>query len=65
MGKTRPLFRKEHPMESTTVTFIERTRSYFSRVVSNESTKWGVAAAGAGFLMSLILEAAWPTAPTS
>lgn len=52
-------------MQTTAATFFGRTKSYFSRVVSNESTKRGVAAAGAGFLMSLILEAAWPTASTS
>lgn len=46
-------------------TFFTRTKSYLSRVAANDSTKRGVAAAGAGFLMSLILEAAWPTQPTS
>lgn len=48
-------------METNPLTFFGRTRFYFSRVLANDSTKRGVAAAGAGFLMSLILEAAWPT----
>lgn len=48
-------------MEINPATFFGRTKFYFSRVLSNDSTKRGIAAAGAGFLMSLILEAAWPT----
>ncbi len=43
------------------VTTFGRTKQFLARVITNDSTKRGVAAAGAGFLMSLILEAAWPT----
>lgn len=52
-------------METNPATFLTRTKIYFSRVLANDSTKRGVAAAGAGFLMSLILEAAWPTPRTN
>lgn len=47
------------------MSFLERTKVYFSRVIRNEATKRGIAAAGAGFVMSIILEAAWPTPPGS
>lgn len=51
-------------MDTTSaITFLSRTKTYLGRVIRAESTKKGVAAAGAGFLMSLILEAAWPTRP--
>ncbi len=43
------------------MSFFERTRSYFSRVVKNDATKHGVAAAGAGLILSLIVEAVWPS----
>lgn len=52
-------------MEMNPATILDRTKHYFSRVLANDSTKRGVAAAGAGFLMSLILEAAWPTQRTN
>ena len=52
-------------MATNALTVLDRTKFYFSRVLTNDSTKRGVAAAGAGFLMSLILEAAWPTPPTN
>lgn len=41
------------------ITFISRTGQYLLRVVRNDSTKRGLAAAGAGVIMSLIIEA-WP-----
>lgn len=59
--KTTSISKRRIPMETNPLTFFGRTRFYFSRVLANDSTKRGVAAAGAGFLMSLILEAAWPT----
>ena len=43
------------------MSFLERSKIYFSRVVHNDATKRGIAAAGAGFIMSLIVEAVWPT----
>ena len=43
------------------MTLLQRGRLYLSRVVHNDATKRGVAAAGAGFIMSLIVEAVWPT----
>lgn len=50
-------------MNTNEVTGLMRMKEFLSRVARNDSTKRGVAAAGAGFLMSLILEAAWPTRP--
>jgi hypothetical protein len=47
------------------MSFFDRTKVYFSRVVRNEANKRGIAAAGAGFVMALIIEAAWPTPPGS
>ena len=41
------------------IRFISRAGQYFLRVVRNDSTKRGLAAAGAGVIMSLIIEA-WP-----
>lgn len=41
------------------VTFVSRAGHYLLRVARHESTKRGLAAAGAGFIMSLIIEA-WP-----
>lgn len=43
------------------MSFVERSKSYFSRVIKSESTKHGVAAAGAGLILSLIVEAVWPS----
>lgn len=43
------------------MSFLERTKTYFTRVVQNDATKRGIAAAGAGLIMSLIVEAVWPT----
>jgi hypothetical protein len=37
-------------------------KSYVSRVFRNDSTRKGLAAAAAGFLVGAIIEAAWPTA---
>lgn len=39
--------------------FLARASQYLVRVARNESTKRGLAAAGAGVIMSLIIEA-WP-----
>ena len=39
--------------------------SYFKRVLTNDSTKRGVAAAGAGVLVACIIEAFWPSARSS
>jgi len=41
------------------VTFVLRASQYLLRVARHESTKRGLAAAGAGFIMSMIIEA-WP-----
>ena len=41
------------------IAFISRAGQYILRVARNESTKRGLAAAGAGVIMSLIIEA-WP-----
>lgn len=41
------------------VTFVSRAGHYLLRVARHESTKRGLAAAGAGVIMSLIIEA-WP-----
>lgn len=41
------------------ITFVTRAGQYILRVARNESTKRGLAAAGAGVIMSLIIEA-WP-----
>jgi hypothetical protein len=49
-------FAKEFPMS-----ILARSKSYLARVLQNEATKRGAAAAGAGIIMSLILEAVWPT----
>lgn len=46
-------------MVQSTTTLISRAGGYLLRVVRNESTKRGLAAAGAGVIMSLIIEA-WP-----
>ena len=35
--------------------------SFFVRVLSNESAKKGIAAAGAGVLIAIISEAIWPS----
>jgi hypothetical protein len=50
---------KESPMVQPPITFISRAGQYILRVARNESTKRGLAAAGAGVIMSLIMEA-WP-----
>ena len=39
------------------MSFVERTKSYLLRVAKNDSTKHGIAAAGAGLVISLIAEA--------
>jgi hypothetical protein len=39
------------------MSFTERTVNYFGRVIRNDSTKHGLAAAGAGVILSLIIEA--------
>jgi hypothetical protein len=44
------------------MSLFDRTKFYFGRVVRNDATRRGLAAAGAGLVMSLIIEAAWPTA---
>lgn len=44
---------------------LQTGRAYLARVIRNESTKRGVAAAAAGVLMSMVLEAAWPSQPLS
>lgn len=36
-------------------------RGYVSRVLHNDSTKKGVAAAAAGLLVSCVMEAIWPS----
>ncbi len=46
-------------MIQPSITFISRAGQYMLRVARNESTKRGLAAAGAGVIMSLIIEA-WP-----
>ncbi len=43
------------------MSFFERTKGYFSRVVRNDATKHGIAAASAGLILSLIVEAVWPS----
>lgn len=50
---------KGSPMIQPSITFISRAGQYMLRVARNESTKRGLAAAGAGVIMSLIIEA-WP-----
>src|SRR5690554_5281750 len=40
---------------------LQTGRAYLARVIRNESTRRGVAAAAAGILMSMVLEAAWPS----
>lgn len=52
--------RKSAPIPGTRtpeVSFTERTKSYFGRVARNDSTKHDLAAAGAGVILSLIIEA--------
>jgi hypothetical protein len=39
------------------MSFSDRTKSYIGRVARNDSTKHGLAAAGAGVILSLIIEA--------
>ena len=41
---------------------MEDKASYFKRVLTNDSTKRGVAAAAAGVLIAGIVEAFWPSA---
>jgi hypothetical protein len=41
---------------------IDSTKSYMSRVFRNDSTRKGLCAAAAGFIVGAIIEAAWPTA---
>ena len=41
---------------------MEDKTSYFKRVIGNESTKRGMAAAAAGLLVAGIMEAFWPSA---
>jgi hypothetical protein len=43
------------------MSFLERSKLYLSRVVHNDATRRGIAAAGAGFIMAAIVEAVWPT----
>jgi hypothetical protein len=43
------------------MSLLQRTTHYLSRVARNEATKRGIAAAGAGIILSLISEAVWPT----
>lgn len=43
------------------MSFLATTKSYLSRVVRSDSTKHGVAAAGAGLILSMIVEAVWPS----
>ncbi len=46
-------------MVQPTVTFFNTAGQYLLRMARNESTKRGLAAAGAGLIMSLLIEA-WP-----
>ena len=39
------------------MSFFERTKGYLLRVAKNDSTRHGIAAAGAGLVISLITEA--------
>jgi hypothetical protein len=41
--------------------FFSNAGHYFSRVFTNEVTKRGLVAVGAGIIMSMILEVAWPS----
>jgi hypothetical protein len=41
---------------------IEPVRSYFSRVLKNESTRRGFASAAAGVIIGAVIEFAWPSA---
>jgi hypothetical protein len=50
---------KGRPMIQPAIPFLARAGQYLVRVVRNDSTKRGLAAAGAGVIMSLIIEA-WP-----
>jgi hypothetical protein len=50
---------KGSPMIEPAIPFISRAGQYILRVARHESTKRGLAAAGAGVIMSLIIEA-WP-----
>ena len=43
------------------MSFLERTRGYLGRVIRADATKRGVAGAGAGLILALIMEAVWPS----
>lgn len=51
-----PTIAEKEPMSSITPLF-NTVRHFTLRVVKNEATRRGIAAAGAGFIMSMILEA--------
>ena len=40
---------------------MDQTSSFFSRVLSNEATRKGLAGAVAGILVGTVLEIVWPT----
>jgi hypothetical protein len=48
-------------LEESAMSFLNRSKSYITRVIKNDATRHGVAAAGAGVVLSLIVEALWPT----
>lgn len=50
-------------MNFPTSTVLHVGRAYLTRVIRNEATKRGMAAAAAGVLMSMVMEAAWPSQP--
>lgn len=43
------------------MSFIERSRNFLGRVANSQSTRHGLAALGAGIVISLITEAVWPS----
>jgi hypothetical protein len=47
-------------MDTTSaISLLSRSKQYLARVVRNDSTRKGLAAAGAGVIISCILEAVW------
>lgn len=41
--------------------FLDRTKGYLTRVIRADATKRGVAGAGAGLIMAMVIEALWPS----